>query len=160
MRRGSETLISKHPQSAEIHIRRAERSDLTRIDAIEHQSFNDPYPLALLRDLFHMPSSLILVAEIHREVVGFVIASVHRDLGHIISIATHPIERRKTVGRTLMRAVLANLTTRNVTTVRLEVRRSNVEAQRFYEQMGFRHSHQVARYYGDEDAWVYVKHLR
>jgi ribosomal-protein-alanine N-acetyltransferase len=153
-------MISKDQRTSAIRVRRAVPTDLDCIDDIERQSFSDPYPPAFLRYLYHTPSSIVLVAETHMIVVGFVIASAHHDLGHIISIATHPIERRKTIGRTLMTAVLAILNTRSVTTVRLEVRQSNVEAQRFYEQFGFQLSHRIASYYGDEDALVYMKQLR
>ena len=143
-----------------IRIRRAVFTDLDRIDEIEQQSFSDPYPRAFLNDLYHTPSSIILVADTHMAVVGYVIASAHHDLGRIISIATDPVERRRTIGRTLMGTVFEILRTKGVTTVRLEVRWSNMEAQRFYEQLGFRHSHRIAHYYGDEDARVYLKRLR
>lgn len=153
-------MTSKDQQTATIRVRRAVLMDLDRIDDIEHQSFSDPYPPTFLHYLYHTPSSIFLVAEMYTAVVGFIIVSTHRDLGHIISIATHPVERRKTIGRTLMTAVLAILNTHGVTTVRLEVRQSNVEAQHFYEQFGFQSSHRIASYYGDEDALVYLKQLQ
>jgi ribosomal-protein-alanine N-acetyltransferase len=135
-------------------------TDLDRIDEIEQQSFNNPYPRAFLNYLYHTPSSIFLVADAHMTVGGYIIASTHHNLGRIISIATHPIKRGKMIGRTLMGTMLKILRAKGVTTVRLEVRLSNIEAQRFYEQFEFRYSHCITRYYGDEDALVYLKRLR
>jgi ribosomal protein S18 acetylase RimI-like enzyme len=42
----------------------------------------------------------------------------------------------------------------------LEVKRSNVEAQRFYEDHGFIYSHTIERYYDDEDALIYYRSLQ
>jgi hypothetical protein len=58
-----------------------------------------------------------------------------------VSIAVHPLERKKKIGRAMMDKVLDILKAGDATLVRLEVRRSNVEAQRFYETLGFKRSH-------------------
>lgn len=144
----------------EMRIREASREDLDAVYAIEKQSFKDPYPMDFLGFLYEADRKTFLVAEKDGAVVGYIIASVERDLGHIISIAVNPLERNKNIGRALMGKVLKILKTSDVTSVRLEVRRSNIEAQSFYEELGFKHSHVLENYYGDEDALVYFKQLK
>ena len=141
----------------EVKIRNVSRKDLERVHEIEKESFKDPYPPAFLGFLYEINYRTFLVAELDETIVGYVIASANKDLGHIVSIAIYPSERKKEIGRALMLEVLNFLASAGVTTVKLEVRKSNIEAQRFYEFLGFQYSHIVDKYYRDEDALVYFK---
>lgn len=141
----------------EIRIREVTSKDLDIVYSIDKESFKDPYPLAFIEFLYHADRRTFLVAEKDGMVVGYIIASPEKDLGHIIAIAIKPSERRKNIGRTMMEAVLKILRSVGVSSVRLEVRLSNIEAQRFYEALGFQRSHSIDKYYGDEDALVYLK---
>jgi len=142
-----------------IRIREALPKDLDAIYEIEKQSFKDPYPSAFINFLYDVNRRTFLVAEKDGAVIGYVIASAERDIGHIISVAVHPSERRRHIGRAIMGEVLKTLKDTGVATVRLEVRQSNAEAQRFYESLGFRRSYTLDNYYGEEDALVYFKPL-
>jgi len=143
----------------EMKIRRASRKDLEAVYEIEKQSFKDAYPPSFLDFLYEANRGTFLVAERDGTIVGYIIASADGELGHIISIAIHPSERRKHIGRAIMGEVLNILMNMGVTTVRLEVRRSNLDAQRFYELLGFKRSYALDNYYGDEEAIVYFKTL-
>lgn len=143
----------------EIRIREASREDLDAVYEIEKQSFKDPYSLDFLGFLHEVNHKTFLVGEKDGGVIGYVIASVERDLGHIISIAVHPLERKKNIGGAIMGEVLKILKVRGVNMVRLEARQSNIEAHSFYESLGFKRSYVLESYYGDEDALVYFKHL-
>jgi ribosomal-protein-alanine N-acetyltransferase len=143
----------------EFTIRLASEEDLPTIYEIERRSFKDPYPPFFIEMLLKLNRETSLVAEKERRIVGYLIATKDRSTGHIISIAVLPEERGKTVGRTLLERALEILRRLGVETVRLEVRRSNREAQRFYEVQGFEYHHEIVGYYGDEDAFVYYKRL-
>ena len=143
----------------EVTIRNVSRGDLERVYDIEKESFRDPYPPAFINFLYDIDQKTFLVAEKDGTVVGYIIASADRDRGHIISIAIHPSERRKEIGRALMGEMLKILEDIGVATVRLEVRKSNIEAQKLYELLGFKYSHDLDKYYSDEDALVYLKSL-
>mgnify|MGYP001024855410 CR=1 FL=1 len=144
----------------EITIRRVVEEDLEAIYEVERVSFKDFYPPGFIKELHKSNSQTFLVAEIEGTPVGYVIAAQDWGSGHILSIAVHPSARRKNIGRRLVIEVLKVLQRLGVTNVRLEVRRSNTGAQRFYEELGFEYSHTVDRYYLDEDALVYYKSLR
>lgn len=45
------------------------------------------------------------------------------------------------------------------TSVRLEVRKSNVAAQRFYEKLGFKYVYTIEDYYENDDALVFFTTL-
>jgi len=144
---------------AELTIRLATKGDLPTIYEIEKHSFKDPYPPFFIGMLLTLNSKTSLVAEKEKRVIGYIIATKERSTGHIVSIAVIPEERGKTVGSALLEGALKALLKLGVETVRLEVRKSNREAQKFYEAQGFEYNHEVRGYYGDEDALVYYKRL-
>jgi ribosomal-protein-alanine N-acetyltransferase len=142
-----------------IKIRKVHQRDLATVYEVERLSFEDPYPPVFIDYLHHCNSKTFLVAERDGEICGYVIATTQTDIGHIVSIAVIPSERRKGFGRGLITAVLNVLRNMGMNSVRLEVRRSNVNAQRFYEALSFKYAHTVRGYYRSEDALVYFKFL-
>jgi ribosomal-protein-alanine N-acetyltransferase len=140
-------------------IRPANKTDLQNIYEIEKRSFKDPYPPSFIDMLLTLNPKTFFVAERERQVVGYLIMTKEKTTGHIVSIAVLPDERRRRVGRFLMESGLGTLRKLEVEMVRLEVRKSNRDAQRFYEAQGFEYNHEIRGYYGDEDALVYYKRL-
>jgi len=143
----------------EFIVRLATKEDLPTIYEIERRSFKDPYPPFFIEMLLKLNPRTFLVADKGQRVVGYLIATKDRNTGHIVSLAVVPEERGKSIGRALLKRELEVLRNLEVETVRLEVRRSNREAQRFYEAQGFQYNHDIIGYYGDEDALVYYKAL-
>ena len=142
-----------------ITIRKASKEDLPAVYTIEKESFKDPYPPFLIDLLLRLNSETFLIAQEAEETLGYVVASQNRNEGNIVSIAVSPKERGRNIGQRLMTEVLNILQKSGVETVRLEVRKSNTSAQRFYEVLGFKYNHEAIGYYGDEDAKVYYKVL-
>ena len=143
----------------EFAVRLAAKEDLPIVYEIEKRSFKDPYPPFFIEMLLNLNPKTFLVGEKEKRVIGYVVATRDRSTGHIVSIAVSSEERRKMVGRRLLERALEILRKVEVETVRLEVRKSNRDAQRFYEALGFEYNHEIAAYYGDEDALVYYKKL-
>ena len=143
----------------EIEIRTVSMRELGIIHDLEQISFIEPYPFSLIKSLYFLNPKTFLVAVKQDEIVGYIIATTQTDVGQIISIAVHPSEKRKGIGTSLLTTILCILDTIGMTSVRLEVRRSNISAQRFYEANGFEYAHKIPRYYGTEDAFVYFKFL-
>ena len=143
----------------EINIRTVLKKDLVKVYEIEKQSFKDFYPLTFIDALYNWNPKTFLIAERVGEVLGYVIATTQTDIGHIVSIAVVPFERRKGIGRSLIITLLNVLKDLEMNSVRLEVRRSNIAAQRFYEALGFKYAHTANEYYGDESAFIYLKFL-
>ena len=77
---------------------------------------------------------------------------VFRPDGHIISMAVRPHKRRVGIGTKLVQKVIGHCSGKSL---RLEVRVSNVGAQRFYLHLGFRIKARIDGYYHDgEDAFL------
>lgn len=75
---------------------------------------------------------------------------------HINTLAVHPEWRRQGLAVRMLRHILADAVARGADKATLEVRRSNVAAQRLYERFGFATTAVRTNYYRDpiEDALI------
>jgi len=78
------------------------------------------------------------------------------DEAHISTIAVHPRMRRRGLGELLMVRMIEEAIGLGAEFVTLEVRVSNIGAQRLYEKYGFERVGRRKEYYSDnrEDAWI------
>ena len=142
-----------------VRIRDANPSDMQAILSIEYKCFKDPYPLSLLNHLHTMHPYGFLLAEVDGKVVGYVIGVIRwESTGHILAIGVDPIYRKQNIGSTLMKQMIDRLRANGVKIVRLEARKSNVEAQRFYMKLGFRQRGDIPFYYEDGETAVVMDH--
>jgi len=79
--------------------------------------------------------------------VGYIVARRVQDEGEILNLGVALPVRRRGVGRTLVRRVLTTFAAAGVAAVFLEVRESNLPAQRLYEAFGFQEVGRRRRYY-------------
>jgi ribosomal protein S18 acetylase RimI-like enzyme len=95
------------------------------------------------------------------EMSAFAIGVIEDDgCGHITTLGVAPEYRRRGLARLMLHEIERSFLTRNVTTVRLEVRADNLAAQRLYEQLGYAIVKRLERYYSSgHDAYLMVKSL-
>ena len=75
--------------------------------------------------------------------------------GHIVSIAVTDEQRRKGFGSVLVDEAMKGVKIRQCSELYLEVRCSNIEAVKLYENLGFSIIQRLKAYYRDgEDAYV------
>jgi ribosomal-protein-alanine N-acetyltransferase len=155
--------------SEKVVIRDYRPEDLEAVYEIEKSSFPDAWPKSQLR-LYRPPQAQFLVATLGGEVIGYVIGKVERSLedrlffgsgkvGHILNIAVSPELRRSGVGTRMMKALEDLFRIEGADRIKLEVRASNLSAQRFYEGLGYRMKKKSLLYYGDEDGIIMEKDL-
>jgi ribosomal-protein-alanine N-acetyltransferase len=78
-------------------------------------------------------------------------------IGHVIDIAVHPQFRRQGIGSMLLKELMRRLIKKGCTQIRLEVRVSNIAAQKMYEKFGFQSVEIVPGFYENkENAMVLV----
>lgn len=142
-------------------MRTANLDDLERIYTIEAMSFTDAYPKSLLWQLLMDKNATCLIAEIGQKIVGFGIAIMRSgERGHIISIAIDPKYRKLTFGSQLLSQIISSLKENGALSIELEVRISNVIAQKLYKKFNFQIKEIKERYYSNgEDAYLMVCHL-
>ncbi|MCS7088589.1 MAG: ribosomal protein S18-alanine N-acetyltransferase [Thermoflexales bacterium] len=110
--------------------------DVEAVAHIERLCFADPWPERAFRDELRKPNASLWVARAP-EVVGYGVMWMQVDEAHIANLAVHPQHRRRGIGRGLLRALLLEAQQRRAALVTLEVRVSNIAAQRLYAAHGF-----------------------
>lgn len=99
---------------------------------------------------------LNLRADHDGQLAGFAICQVVLDEASLFNLAVDPDFQRRGVGRQLLVALTEQLLARDVMTLWLEVRASNLPAIRLYESLDFNQVTRRANYYptptGHEDA--------
>lgn len=95
------------------------------------------------------------------KIAAFIFAVLEEDgTGHISTIGVLPEHRRRGLARSLILHVEEMLIKKEVTTVKLEVRVSNNEAQSLYKKLGYTVVQKLPSYYNDgEDGFLMVKSL-
>lgn len=136
--------------------------DTQRVHEIDRLSFPLPWSERSYRfEITENKKAVTLVAEAaplestaQPVVVGMVVIWAILDEAHVATIATHPDYRGQGIGRRLLAAGLLIAYERGARMAYLEVRRSNLTAQKIYEQFGFETAGVRPRYYKDnnEDA--------
>ena len=136
-------------------IRDLKPGDMEKILEIEYRCFPDPYPLSLLNHLYETNPDGFLVAEVDGKVAGYVIGVMRwGSNGHIIAVAVDPPYRRCGVGTALMEKIMERLYSKGARVARLEVRKSNLGAQRFYSSLGFKPKEEIPFYYEDGETAI------
>jgi ribosomal-protein-alanine N-acetyltransferase len=97
-----------------------------------------------------------MVAERDDRIVGFMIYELHKTRLHVLNFAVANDCRRIGVGRTMVEKLLAKLSHDRRNRIMLEVRETNLEAQLFFKQLGFRAVSVLRDFYEDtvEDAYL------
>ncbi len=107
------------------------------VAALEKQCFSDPWSAASLASELENPRSLWLVALDGDRLAGYVGSQAVLGEADMMNLAVDSAYRRQGVGRDLVRALIAALGERQVTSLTLEVRDSNFGAISLYESLGF-----------------------
>ncbi len=147
-------------EAQDIILRPMELKDVEQVYAIDVQSFSLPWSERSYRfELTENPTSHPWVAEMVDSrgqllVVGMIVVWIILDEAHVATIAAHPAFRRRGIGRRLLARALEDAASRGAIRSYLEVRRSNLGAQKLYEQFGFTVTGVRPHYYLDtqEDA--------
>lgn len=150
-----------------IQLRPFRSADLETLYRIDHICFAPgiAYSKAELSYYVQHPKSVTVIAENDgRTIVGFCTGQLQmregRRMGHIITIDLLPDARRHGVGRMLMRAVEDHFEANAARSIQLEVAVDNLNAQMFYQGMGYMRIGMIPGYYGGKlDALVMQKLL-
>jgi ribosomal-protein-alanine N-acetyltransferase len=146
-----------------IIVRAASVRDLKAIWAIEEASYAAPWPKeTFFVDITFNADAKYFVATVDRRIVGFIGGWFKEGQLHIVNVATEPASRGSGVAKQLVLFLLDLARDLKMGNAFLEVRRSNVAAQKLYEGLGFGVTDLRPMYYPDnmEDGLVMTKELR
>lgn len=146
-----------------ITVREMNSSDIFNVMEIENASFAHPYLEKQIRyDLLENPVGHIYVAIVDSSIVGFIDFMITFDSSCINQIAVTEKFRKRGIGSRLLGKMLDVLAsqTEEVDFSTLEVRKSNVEAHKFYKKHLYQDVTVKEKYYEDgEDAIYMVRSL-
>ncbi|MCA9265198.1 MAG: ribosomal protein S18-alanine N-acetyltransferase, partial [Planctomycetales bacterium] len=123
---------------------------------IESQSFEFPWSEDEFVRCLRQRNCIGMVAEHDERVVGFMVYELHKTRLHILNFAVGADYRRRGVGAQMVDKLLGKLSHQRRDRILLEVRETNLPAQLFFRETGFRAVSVLHDFYDDtaEDAYV------
>jgi [ribosomal protein S18]-alanine N-acetyltransferase len=139
----------------EIILRAMEASDIPQVTAIEQELNDSPWASDMFADSLRVGFLAWVLAK-DQAIIGYGLLSLAADECQVLNIAINPVWQRKGLGNILLAYMLKDGYQKGARRCFLEVRRSNVAAQKLYEKLGFKHMGFRKDYYisstGREDA--------
>ena len=139
-----------------VHIRWMIRRDMSEVLDIEQESFEFPWSEEDFIRCLRQRNCIGMVAEHDDRVAGFMIYELHKTRLHILNFAVAPRDRRRGVGQQMASKLVGKLSNQRRTRIMLEVRETNLAAQLFFKDAGFRAVNVLRDFYEDttEDAYM------
>ena len=145
-----------------IKLREFSLSDLEKVIKIEKASFlnRKAFSEDYFRKLYQKSPEGFIVAEDKGKILGYAIGEVQKDCGKIISIAVHPAWRKKGIGKKLANFLIEHFKKENLKKISLHVRKNNLAAISFYQNLGFQILKTIKNcYQNGDDADLMSKNL-
>jgi ribosomal-protein-alanine N-acetyltransferase len=137
------------------------KGDIDQVLAIEQTSFSMPWSGNLFLSEFRSPLVSTLMVSLSstapkRTVTGYIVFWLVADEMHILNLAVAPDSRRRGIARRLVLAGIKHAHAKGARRAFLEVRASNIAAQKLYSSLGFMGTFLRRDYYDSpvEDAVV------
>ncbi len=130
-------------------------ADLGAVLAIDEEVYSRPWSPSFLRQQLASPGNRVnRVAEVDGRLVGHAGLMMVADQGHVTTLAVHPDVQGSGIGTCLMADLCRAAVERQLVTMTLEVRVSNLRARELYRRFGFIPAGAQSGYYSDtgEDA--------
>ena len=142
--------------AVKVQIRWLIRRDMPEVLDIEQQSFEFSWTEEDFLCCLRQRNCIGMVAECDHRIVGFMIYELHKAKLHVLNFAVDPEFRRNGIGSQMIEKLVDKLSQQRRQEIVLEVRESNLGAQLFFKQMGFKAVLVIRSHYDDteEDAYV------
>lgn len=148
--------MTKDCKNRSVHIRWMIRRDMLSVLAIENKSFEFAWSEDDFIRCLRQRNCIGTVCELDDEIVGFMIYELHKNRLHILNFAVSPEFRRSGVGSQMIGKLLGKLSYERRNRIMLEVRETNLNAQLFFRDRGFKAISVLRDFYDDttEDAYL------
>ena len=147
---------SDQRQEVRVHIRWMIRRDMAEVLAVEAASFEFPWLEEDFIRCLRQRNCIGMVAEHDDRVVGFMIYELNKNRIQVLNFCTAPEFRRRGVGSQMVAKLVGKLSAQRRNRIALEVRETNLAAQLFFRECGFRAVSVLREFYEDtpEDAYL------
>ncbi len=149
-------MLPQQKQEISVHIRWMIRRDMPEVLDIETHSFEFPWSEEDFIRCLRQRNCIGMVAEYDERVVGFMIYELHKNRLHILNFAVRPEFRRRGVATAMVKKLIGKLSQQRRNRILLEIRETNLGAQLFFRDSGFRAISVLRDFYEDtiEDAYL------
>lgn len=130
-----------------VEIRRMTAEDVPAVAELESRCFTDAWSEDIFEESLLFTNQIFFVLTEENQLVGYCGLMTVLDEGQILNIAVDESCRRKGYGRLLMNAMFKYGAEQGISLYTLEVRESNVAAQKMYESFGFHETGRRKNYY-------------
>ncbi len=147
--------------SGKVKIRLMDGRDIDIVAEMEVQIFPSPWTKKGISDIVLGDSYIKgIIAELDKKIAGYGFYWSAGSETYIANIAVDKKHRRKKIGEKLLRYMLDDGISQNISTAVLEVRKSNMPAIEMYRKFGFVNAGVRKKYYSDnEDAIIMEKYF-
>lgn len=149
-------MSSHQRENLRVHIRWMIRRDMPEVLEIEGSCFEFPWSEDDFIRCLRQRNCIGMVADCNDKVVGFMIYELHKTRLHVLNFAVHADHRRHGIGQRMIDKLVAKLSNQRRSRILLEVRETNLDAQLFFREQGFRAVSVLRDFYEDttEDAYL------
>lgn len=142
-----------------MNIRTMTAQDLPQVEQIEKKCFSMPWSEKSFLDACNTPENIYLVCEIEGKIAGYCGMWTVLGEGNITNMAVDENYRQQGIGKALMQEMELCADKKDITIFFLEVRESNLPAQKLYASMGYSPIGKRKRFYERpvEDAVIMSK---
>jgi len=125
------------------------------------ESASNPFPWnrRMFEQELQVGSSTFFVAILDGKAIGFAGLRIHGDFAELMNIAVDPRFRRFGVGGSILDFLISIANNEKLNGIFLDVRQSNVAAEKLYISRGFNNVGRRVNYYGNEDALLMEKKI-
>ena len=133
---GISTGLNKTEQK--LVVREMQPEDVSVVAALEAVCFSEPWSEQAFLDALKQPEALMMVViGMGNNPMGYCGIYLSADEGEITNVAVCPEYRKQGIADAILTEALAEAQKRGAQTIYLEVRESNLPAQKLYEKHGF-----------------------
>jgi len=139
-----------------VHLRWMVRDDMGEVLEIEQSAFEFSWTEGDFIRCLNQRNCIGMVAEYDEKVVGFMIYELHRDRLNVLNFAVSPELLRSGIGTAMSNKLIGKLSVQRRDKITLEVRETNLDAQLFFREQGFKAIEVLRTRYDEtpEDAYL------
>lgn len=135
-------------------------SDLENIKDILYSDFDDYWDYSILKEELEAKNSIYIIAKSEEKIIGFAGIKIIFDEAELMNIVIHKSYRNRGLGTKLLKRLIEICTSKNISSIFLEVNENNIFAQKLYKNFEFKELSLRKNYYNKDNCIVMKKSLK
>ncbi|NMC62039.1 MAG: ribosomal protein S18-alanine N-acetyltransferase [SAR324 cluster bacterium] len=121
----------------DIEYLRLDQTHLSELALLEKECQSSPWSTSLIEKELLSPRTIVEAMKIQGRIVAYLVYQTILDEAHILNFGVAKAWRRKGIGKKFILKAIDDFSRNNIEMVFLEVRESNIAAQKLYRSAGF-----------------------